>query len=179
MQNRGKYSKNKGDNFERDIALTLSSWWGSPLRRAPLSGGWVKKGFTGDIIPPDNVSTFPLYISVKNREGWDFTQLLKNVNCSIIQWWIELEQSETAKNKFKMLIFTKNYDKEYLILSEIEWKILVEITSGRISHTPHICILPKEETGVKTLLYILLLQDFLNVVKSEELRLYWSSKKSE
>ncbi len=118
----GRKSRRKGKKRENEIAKSLSHWWtgGSDnkvLRRAPLSGGFPKKGADGDILPMKPAAHgFPFIIDVKDRksvESMDFADLLSNKECPIFKWFVEVgnivqNNPEAHARKLRLLIIHKN-----------------------------------------------------------------------
>lgn len=71
---RGKSSKAKGSNYERDIAKVFKDKLGIELVRTPMSGGFQKKSealsVKGDITNLDHTIEFLLHIECKDHKSW-------------------------------------------------------------------------------------------------------------
>jgi len=106
MAKRGKGSREKGKRFEREVAKRLSEWSGLEARRTPMSGGYDKLKFPGDIIISED---FPICFELKNEEGWTLSQLLFSEKCSILKWWEQCRNEAKISGKVPVLIFTKNF----------------------------------------------------------------------
>ncbi|MBT8386873.1 MAG: hypothetical protein KJO12_05630 [Ignavibacteria bacterium] len=109
-----RHASRKGKGFERQIAKSLSRWWGieSSFRRTPISGAWDKERAAGDIIVPDQ---FPFGIECKCQEGWELVQLIKNpVNCKIMKFWKQTVE-ECKKSKKPLLVFSKNQQPSFAL----------------------------------------------------------------
>lgn len=118
MAKQGKGSKIKGDGYELAIAKKFGKWSGFEWRRVPRSGGFDKQTWRADIYPVGRVDNCPLGIECKDREGWEFQQLLKSPKkCQIISWWNDAVEEAEGLKRIPMLIFSKNYEKDFLIIS--------------------------------------------------------------
>lgn len=108
------HSRNKGNSFERSVAKEISEWTGTIVTRTPMSGGYNK---FGDITPKDPklMQTFPFCIELKNREAWDFSELLKGTNkgVGIVSWWLQCVGDSEKSKKLPLLVFTKNLEPNY------------------------------------------------------------------
>lgn len=115
-------SKNKGSQFEREVARKLGKALyddEDALWRTHSSGGWVKEKtgrvHPGDIYPIKPVPfPFEFVIECKNVKSWSLDDFFKDKNNLIIQWWNKLLDDrslagETYKNYTPLLIVTKNY----------------------------------------------------------------------
>ena len=78
---RGKSSKSKGGEYERNVARKMKEKLGVELTRTPSSGGFKKdvKGtsFKGDISNLDDNITFMLHIECKNQKSWSLPAWFK------------------------------------------------------------------------------------------------------
>lgn len=70
----GKYSRNKGASYERDIARKLSKLTGQTWRRTPQSGANCIAGDVHRLSP----SSFPYTIELKNREDIKLDKIFRN-----------------------------------------------------------------------------------------------------
>lgn len=121
MAKRGKGSREKGKRFERSIAKQISEWTGLEARRTPMSGGYDKKKFPGDIIISEE---FPICFELKNEEGWTLSQLLFSEKCLILKWWEQCKTEAKFAGKVPVLIFTKNFHPTLVIYDHQVIKIL-------------------------------------------------------
>jgi Holliday junction resolvase len=116
------HSRNKGNNFERDVAKDLTKWTGSEIARTPSSGGWAK---TGDLTPKaaTMMLKFPFCVELKNRQGWDMHDLLKAINEEegIQSWWRQCINDAAVAEKIPVLIFTRNFDVNYIMMWEYDF----------------------------------------------------------
>lgn len=107
---RGRRSRNKGSNFERDVAKKFARFYGVELVRTPQSGGFVKNSlkaedFRGDVVPADSSVKLILHIECKNAKRWTLPQ------------WIEQAESDCPKGKVPVVVFHKhNSSKDYVCL---------------------------------------------------------------
>lgn len=121
-------SRAKGNKYELKITDILDQWWTGRLhkadervfRRTPLSGGYDRRLFPSDLITPEE---FPFGIECKNRESWSFENFLGGSN-SLISW-LTLEEDKTGKDV--LLIFTKKYADDYVMLRTHIWNRLSSI----------------------------------------------------
>lgn len=110
-QKLGRRSRNKGSNFERDVAKKFKAYYGFELVRTPQSGGFAKKSakaddFRGDIVPADEDLVLNLHIECKNSKSW-----------SLPSWFAQAE-SDCPKGKKPCVIFHKHgTSKDYIALS--------------------------------------------------------------
>lgn len=105
----GKFSRDKGARFEREIVKRLTKWWGSEFQRTPQSGGsQLANGWNlaGDVCTPDE--TFPFHVECKHVEGWDLSHLLTTPNGGLLGKWLEQACSEAAKGKTPLVVFKRN-----------------------------------------------------------------------
>jgi len=115
---KGINGRTKGHTFERKLAKILSKWSGVELRRTPMSGGWAK---TGDVTPvkPRDMENWPFNVEAKcyAKDTFRFQELLKSADGgSIMVWWKQCLNDAKISNKKPMLIFTQNYDENYVLM---------------------------------------------------------------
>jgi len=125
----GKMSRNKGNNFERDIAKELATWWygeAGILRRVPMSGGWDAAQLGDVMIPPAYIRVvpdFPFYVECRNREGWDLSELFDDVVGQLKKWWVESSAKATRIGKIPLLIFSRAFQPIYVGFEDLPvWK---------------------------------------------------------
>lgn len=143
----GRKSRRKGSARENEIAKTLSFWWtagkdNKALRRSPLSGGWLRKGSDGDILPVNELAAgFPFLIDVKDQKVVDsieFADLLLRPDCPIFGWFDELtlmQQTYPAQHgsKQRMLLIHKHRKGDYCVFGQKEMSY-IEDNAGPIAH---------------------------------------------
>ena len=109
-------SKVKGNKNERDVAASLSAWWGEEFKRTPNSGALRWKGASwtyGDILPPES---FPAVVECKHYEGVDLDEVIRCAPTphNILGWWKETTAdsyrcySETALPVQPILVYKQN-----------------------------------------------------------------------
>jgi len=117
----GINSRDKGARGEGQVCTLLKTWWGSDFARTPSSGGFKTKKFRedwnaeGDIVTPDE--TFPFSVEVKWQEEWSLDQLLTAPKTKIWDWW-EQAKRETASDKLPLLVFKKNRNPWFVMMTE-------------------------------------------------------------
>lgn len=108
---RGKRSKAKGSNYERDVAKMFKEQYNEELTRTPQSGGFAKKSskaeeFRGDIVSIDEKVDLKLHIECKNAKSWSLPA------------WLTQAESDAPKGKVPCVIFHKHgTSKNYITLS--------------------------------------------------------------
>lgn len=121
-------SRQKGANFELEVADILSKWWGGKIRRVPLSGGHSKMSSSGDILPVDeNRHLWPFSVECKKTAGWDFSDLLKIPKAdqdTLIAFWRQCTEdcdvynhNNTKRPRIPILIFSANFQPVYAMLN--------------------------------------------------------------
>lgn len=120
-------SKKKGSEYELKIAKVLSKWWGEEFHRTPMSGGlhWQKDNrVAGDIVtPPD--SKYPWVTELKKREAWEFSQLIRGTG-EMEKYWEQVTGDCQRTGLRPLLIFSKNYEPNYLMLELSVFNIIME-----------------------------------------------------
>jgi hypothetical protein len=143
----GRKSRRKGASRENEIAKTLSLWWTAgkdkqALRRSPLSGGWLRKGSDGDILPVNELADgFPFLIDVKDQkvvQDIEFADLLLRPDCPIFAWFDELTEMQQKYpiqhgSKQRMLIIHKARKGDYCVFGQKEISYL-EDNAGSIPY---------------------------------------------
>lgn len=115
----GRKSRDKGGRFERRIKEVLSDYWGVEAMRTPGSGAMKTTSsfntFQGDVVLADG-SGFPFVVECKNQEAWDYHNIILG-NSTISSYWEQVvEDSLRSEYLDPILIFTKNYASEFVIL---------------------------------------------------------------
>jgi hypothetical protein len=126
-------SRAKGATFELDVSKELSIWWGTKLRRTPLSGGWSKDNVTGDIAASEPY--FPFSVECKSTESWEFFQLLKSPDkAELAEHWKQCVndsqgRSFTSPGLLKkplipLLTFKRNFHPMYCGIRVQDWNLI-------------------------------------------------------
>lgn len=108
---RGKRSRNKGSNYERDVAKKFAKSYGVELVRTPQSGGFIKNSlkaedFRGDVVPADSSIKLILHIECKNSKRWTLPQ------------WIEQAEGDCPEGRVPVVVFHQyNSSKDYVCIS--------------------------------------------------------------
>lgn len=108
---RGKKSRRKGGQYERDIADIIGEKINVKLKRTPQSGGFAKNcdkadDFRGDITIVDNTKQLLLHIECKNHKTWSLPS------------WLSQAESDCPKGRTPVVIFHKyGTSKDYVCLS--------------------------------------------------------------
>lgn len=131
-------SKQKGNSWENHIAKVLRGKFIPPevdaklahnlIHRTPMSGGHVEKGDL--IIKPPIWKQFPWFIECRNRQVWNWKQIMEQGQGSVIGTWFWEDAVEKchpydengAYPRRPLLLFTKNYESVYFMAyaSDIE-----------------------------------------------------------
>jgi hypothetical protein len=187
MASAGKGAKNKGANFERKIAKLFTQWFKNnnlegEFYKTPASGGlrWQKRDdVIGDLCTPDN---FLATIECKNTEVWQFRELFQQTLAvapkkiqkgknkgkpvspsSIGEFWYQSCDEAQRADRLPMLVFTKNYYSDYIMVSSESTVLTVyhsEFIEGGIVKRFNTPIhLPFMKNA-----YVLQLKDFMNIV---------------
>lgn len=98
---RGKSAKEKGAQFERDIAKRFQERYGIELVRTPQSGGFAKnktsKGeeFRGDIVPVDKDINLKVHIECKSQKSWN------------LHSWLMQAKEDAPRKKIPLVVFRR------------------------------------------------------------------------
>lgn len=130
-------------SYELEIARKFSVWWESddslktvraenlPFRRTPMSGGWSKKTAVCDLVVPDN---FPFVVELRARNSWNFDEVFKGGGK--IKAWLDdtvdkakASLMENGNPRKGMLVFTRNYQPDYVMLMYADFLELVGYNS--------------------------------------------------
>lgn len=117
---RGKKSKRKGSQYERDIAKRFQARYGVELKRTPQSGGFAKKcdladDYRGDITIVDTKQMLLLHIECKNQKTLSIPK------------WIKQAEEDCPNGRRPIVIFHQyGSSKDYVTLSLSDFLELVE-----------------------------------------------------
>lgn len=123
-------SRRKGSTFERDVAKVLAGWFGCPIRRTPLSGGWGEAITAGDVVvmPPKsddpNYETkllrfqkWPFSVECKHTKEISLDTFLRNPETSPLGKYLkQCIAAAKQDNKVPLLIAKKNGSVPYVYL---------------------------------------------------------------
>ena len=113
-------SKNKGSNFEREIAKFLTEQYHTQFIRCPGSGAYTGgsnssrkqflhdgqiRSFKGDIVPGEHFDK--LNIECKSYKEFPWHQLLSN-ECKLLDTWIDQIYQAADDNDFNVLFMKFN-----------------------------------------------------------------------
>jgi len=143
-----KNPKNKGSQFERDIARRLSKWWMNDnsqddvFWRTDSSGGrFTQRAKQGKdtVNAAGDISSrcvegdiFVKNFTVEIKRGYnklDFLILLdkpSNKNHTFIGWWVKLILECTARNTFPVVIFKRDRSETCVAISEFFFEKMLE-----------------------------------------------------
>ena len=124
-------SKNKGSNFEREVASFLSEKYNESFTRVPYSGSFIggknsfrkntltegqTRSFKGDIIPPDDWIYFNC--ECKFYESFAFHSLYtKN---PLLEKWIDQMLDAADPDDMNIVIFKINYQGRFIVFDSDE-----------------------------------------------------------
>lgn len=158
-------SKAKGSSYELKVAKILSQWWGEEFHRTPMSGGLHWKAdnrVAGDIVtPPD--SLFPFSVECKKREEFTFEQILKGTG-DVEKWWKQCIGDCKRVSMKPMLIFSKNFAPNYLMIDYVDFSKTIE--SGKSPEFNYFVIHTKDGKPDRILCT---LEDFLEHASKEDI----------
>lgn len=123
-----KNSRAKGSNTENYLAKRIREHFLTGVdpklayqmvHRTPMSGGHVERGDL--IIKPPVLKLFPWFIECRNREMWDWPQIWKQQEKSVIIAWFLIDAVEKCHpydqniryQRMPLLVFTKNQQPMY------------------------------------------------------------------
>jgi len=120
-------SRKKGHTFERAIAKLMNDKYHikkdkDKWKRVPLSGGFDKENFPGDIYtmspelnqPGKIASRFS--IECKFHKDWKLEDIIHGKG-KILDWWKQASDDATGAGKLPLLVFKKNQSPIYFIAS--------------------------------------------------------------
>lgn len=156
-------TKRKGDNFERKVAKIFTEWFGSEVRRTPLSGATgIKIDLLGD-------RRFPFLVECKKDESWRVESVLSDRGA----WSGYLEDLDKQKyslyyspDKIQLLVIARNYSSIYAIIEDKELEKLKAKCCNGFSDTRFIYFRFKGRG-----FYMFLLTDFLSKINPD---VFWN-----
>lgn len=105
--------RQKGSNFEREVAKIFAKWCGYKVSRTPLSGGWGGKaehGTCGDLVVERRYyKKFPFCVECKKQEGWCLDDLLHNDKTKVKAWWQQCRADAKHVDKVPLLVMARNF----------------------------------------------------------------------
>lgn len=140
-------SRNKGNAFEKDVCLLLSSWMlGKTVKKQrdcvfrrqtttvmPASGHWEG---AGDLLHAPDVR-WPFCAELKKQEGWNFDGAWRSpFTWTVSAWWQQARDQSDIAGKFPLLIFSGNNRPIYCMLRCDVWKRLEGNAGTRLSFVP-------------------------------------------
>lgn len=108
MASRGSGSRQKGANFERDIAKQLADKFGIDVKRTGSQERWSYYG--GDVHAPQGSETIlnDFFFELKNRENLPKTPL---------DWYKKAKDDAEGSFKKPLVVMTKNHEDVYAMLT--------------------------------------------------------------
>ncbi len=124
-------SRTKGNKFENDVCRKLSTWAGVspstpieklPFRRrttsvVPVVGHW--RG-AGDLVVAEAVS-FAFCVECKKHEGWVLDHLFLP-SSRLWDWWDQTRSQAERADLRPLLVFTRNFQPDYVMLRKKDVK---------------------------------------------------------
>lgn len=120
MASIGKGARQKGANFEREVAKILKDKFNVDVRRTGAQERWKVDG--GDVNAPKHIDTIlnDFFWECKARENW-----------SIIDWYLKAVD-DTQTKQMPVVVATKNYHNNYVFLTLQDFtRILKELEDYR------------------------------------------------
>jgi Holliday junction resolvase len=107
MASKGKGARDKGANYERDIAKRFTSRFGIEVNRTGSQERWSYYG--GDIHAAQGIDTVlnDFFFELKNRE---------NLPKTIIKWLKKAQDDAEGSFKRPVVITTKNFEDDYIFM---------------------------------------------------------------
>lgn len=147
-------SRKKGHNFEREVTKFMNNLIAEytksqelVFRRVPLSGGFDKDHFPGDIVPVDPViaAKWDMSIECKSHKEYRIENLiLPNKMSKIWEWMRQAYNDASSKAGIltPVVIFKKNNGQPFAAFTKRDWQ--TAWTGEDIDYIPHICIMPND-----------------------------------
>ncbi len=161
-------SRTKGHQFEREICNKLNKFFNIKInkykfKRVPLSGGFDKENFPGDIYSLSPLR-FAKYWSVECKfyKEWKLEELFNGNVCNIMEWWEQSSQDAAKGDKLPILVFKKNHSQIYFMTLQTDFQEYL----GPRETLPKGIITNQGKYGD---LYIGLLDDFLDKIYEKDI----------
>lgn len=158
--------KFKGRSYENDLANMFTEWSGLKWKRVPMSGGFQKSVVTGDIFcvaEYENDSEkdkiwIPFSLEAKKRQSWDLVQFFKDSDkFTVKDWWEQSSTDALLSKKYPVVIFTKNYCPDFIMLQTTVLNKLQKLVKASWKKFNYISYtMPADDNVI-----VLLLSDFL------------------
>lgn len=119
-------SRAKGHGFEREIAKYLNSAFDITnkkylWKRVPMSGGFDKLSFPGDLYSMDINNAMNEYsIECKFYKTWKLEDLINGNQSDFDKWWAQACADADMGEKKPLLVFKKNNSKTYFMIFKEE-----------------------------------------------------------
>ncbi len=154
----GVNSTNKGHDFERKVAKIFSEWWGSEIRRTPMSGGSGISNLHADLVADEK---FPFSVECKKYREVKFSSFLTTENNLLIQWWEQSLKESFENRKVAIVVFAENRGEIFVMVAKTWlWDLKRDI-----SELKKYIIL--DSFGEHIPLVLMTLKKFLSVIKKE------------
>ena len=103
-------SRSKGNRNERRACDLLKKWTRKKFARTPSSGGlsWKKTNAKGDVVCIKEGHYFPFCVEVKAHREINFSHLLYDVDCKIMEFWDQCCHDAKEAKKVPMLLMRYN-----------------------------------------------------------------------
>lgn len=170
------HSKNKGNNYERKIAKIFGEHWESEFSRVWNSGSYRGSAradqIVGDIVtdPSDN---YPFVIEAKHREGgWTLESVMINKH-DVRNWWKQVVDDAERVGKTPLLVFTRNYAEDFVMIPYDQGIYRTLITSGHPIVTTPITYEDKMTESERTFVVLITtVEGYTSIDKKEYIERY-------
>ena len=117
-------SRTKGHSFEREVAKFMNTTFAWAItkdsyrfRRVPLSGGFEKDIFPGDLVTLNRDLDNALHISLECKfyKDWKLEDLINGNVSMIYKWYAQAATDASVSGKTPIVIFKKNRSKIYIM----------------------------------------------------------------
>ena len=121
MASIGKGARQKGANFEREVAKILKDKFNVDVRRTGAQERWKVDG--GDVNAPSWIKTIlnDFHWECKNREKW-----------ALLNWYKKTKDDNQGVAKKPIVVASKNFEDDYVFMSLNDFlAIIYELDSWR------------------------------------------------